>query len=384
MRPAPFIREVTSDEDFSRLESSWNDLLARSEADTIFLRWEWLFTWWHLFGKTLGKLCILVVEESGKVIGIAPFYLKNERFPSPLLTRTLRYLGTGENEENEIDSEYLSVLSPAGREEEITEQVLDYILSHSLCDAIRLSKMVLDSKTALSISSACAKRGIPCHVLQKSSASFIRLPKTWEEYLASLTSAMRYEIRSDRRKLLKYGEVQFRGTNAPEEINTDFDEMARLHRIHWLTKGQPGVFENQCFSLFHKTMLPLLLKNGALQLCFLSLSGKNIGVGYHFLYNNKFIFYQTGFDRETAPNVSVGLVTISYCIEQAIRMQCTEYDFLGGGQVYKTRLAHQARWVGEFYIPVRFMAQSLWSIRRFLTDLKKGTGDVIPKSHSTD
>ncbi len=371
------VRCITSEEDFATLTSVWNDLLARSEVHTLFLSWDWLSTWWKVFGPGLGQLSIIIVEADGAVVGIAPCYIKKERDASWIPSRTLMFLGTGEKEEEEIDSDYLSIITQLGEEEAIVTCILDYIVSQNICDAIRFSKMILDTTIAERINRYFLEKKVAHQVEQTTSAFYIPLPETWDGYLMGLSSRMRNEIRSDRRKLAKSGEVQFRTTQSPEDLNTDFSELSRLHRLHWASKGQPGVFENNRFALFHRTMMPLLLKNGFLSLCFLSVNSKNIGVCYHFRFNNKLMFYQTGFDPDSVPHVSVGLVTLSFCVEQAILWQCSEYDFLGGIRSYKKRLAHLSRPLGEIYIPLRSITRYGWQARQAARYIKQNGARLL-------
>ena len=66
------IEEVNDVEKFRALRETWNKLLRESSDDNIFLTWEWLFMWWQHYGGDK-KLRILIIKESGKIIGIAPF-----------------------------------------------------------------------------------------------------------------------------------------------------------------------------------------------------------------------------------------------------------------------------------------------------------------------
>ena len=64
--------EVTTLEGFRALEPEWNALLQRSDADTIYLTWEYLTTWWEVFGKIRELWILTARDEGGKLIGLAP------------------------------------------------------------------------------------------------------------------------------------------------------------------------------------------------------------------------------------------------------------------------------------------------------------------------
>ena len=44
------ITEITTTDAFHSLRASWNHCLSQSDQNTIFLTWEWLFTWWEVYG----------------------------------------------------------------------------------------------------------------------------------------------------------------------------------------------------------------------------------------------------------------------------------------------------------------------------------------------
>ena len=46
------IERIDDEERFAGLAGEWDALLADTDADNVFLTWEWLHTWWrHLAGR---------------------------------------------------------------------------------------------------------------------------------------------------------------------------------------------------------------------------------------------------------------------------------------------------------------------------------------------
>ena len=57
---------------FAGLRAEWDDLVASSASDSLFLTWEWLHTWWtHLAGDR--RLSILALRSGGELWGLAPW-----------------------------------------------------------------------------------------------------------------------------------------------------------------------------------------------------------------------------------------------------------------------------------------------------------------------
>ncbi len=97
---------------FERLRPEWTRLLQASAADSLFLTWEWLFTWWkHLAGDR--RLFILTVRSGDELIAIAPFARSAPRVASILPLPSLEFLGTGT-----VGSDYLDIIVRRGSEQE--------------------------------------------------------------------------------------------------------------------------------------------------------------------------------------------------------------------------------------------------------------------------
>src|SRR5262245_47778799 len=104
---------------FSALRAEWNALLARSSADTVFLTWEWLSSWWDSYAAEGDSLYIVVVREvTGECIGILPLFRQNQPWLPFLPIKILRFVGDGS-----WDSDYLDAILIQGREDEILSSV---------------------------------------------------------------------------------------------------------------------------------------------------------------------------------------------------------------------------------------------------------------------
>jgi len=80
-------------------EAAWGRLLARSNADALFLSWDWLTLWWHCFASALSAAPeILAFYRGEELVGVAPHYrrrvlrsgvLPAQRKPTPRAARAL-------------------------------------------------------------------------------------------------------------------------------------------------------------------------------------------------------------------------------------------------------------------------------------------------------
>jgi CelD/BcsL family acetyltransferase involved in cellulose biosynthesis len=110
--------------------------------------------------------------------------------------------------------------------------------------------------------------------------------------------------------------------------------LIRLHEARWKTRGMGGVLCDPTVQQFHRAAASGLLSRGVLRMYALRLGGRIIGGYYGFQHARRAYAYLGGFDPEFE-RYSPGTVLIGHAIEEAIREQADEFDFLRGCEAYK-------------------------------------------------
>src|SRR4051812_1211500 len=111
---------IISDTDaLERLVPDWHDLLRRSEENQPALTPTWLITWWKVFGSVGGRrLRIAPFWKGAPLVGFFPLLARRHWYPPAIPFRRLEPLGSGEDEADEVCSDYLGVIvDPASRAE---------------------------------------------------------------------------------------------------------------------------------------------------------------------------------------------------------------------------------------------------------------------------
>jgi len=348
------VERIASVEGFRELMEEWNRLLSESGSDTLMLRWEWLFTWWDVFNDDTTELLILTVrDERRHLVGLAPLYLRRTRlrkFLTPI--RQILFLGTGEEEESEICSEYLDVISAPGMEKAVLDSVLSYIFNcESVCwDEIVLKKVLENAKGLAAMPQLAEQYNIRCESSFEAFCYYVTLPDNWEEVLSGVKGKQRYEIRRDTKKISELGNAELVLYERKSSYMDWLKIILGLHQERWTSAGKPGVFSNDKFLQFHRKILAVAYQNKWLQLPVLFLDGEPVGALYNFVYGGKILEYQTGVKRTIGNGISVGNVLHSMVMQDAIARDLREYDFLSGNYDYKRRWATDARKLGEIKI----------------------------------
>ncbi len=83
---------VESWTDFEKIGSEWDQLLAGSNANCVFLSWDWVRTCCTAVKWQLKPLILIVRSDTGDLLGIAPFYVTTYQLLKGIRVTILRLL----------------------------------------------------------------------------------------------------------------------------------------------------------------------------------------------------------------------------------------------------------------------------------------------------
>jgi len=356
-RPLPCaIETIVEVEGFRRLRREWNELLSTSPSASLFLTWEWMFTWWkHLGGRR--RLSILVVRCAGELIAIAPLALRPPDYGRLAPFSSLEFLGTGF-----VGSDYLDLIVRAGREHVALPALADHLAQCKVM--LKMAQIRTGISLALDLSERLAGSGWGLSASTTAVCPYIDLSGlTWATYLAGLGPAHRANLQRRLRNLTRSSELLFTEAENEEERREFLGHLIGLHNLRRQELGGSEAFHTPGLLAFHEEFSALALRRGWLRLCLLRLDRKPVAALYGFRYGRTFYFYQSGFDPAFRKQ-SVGLVAMGLTIRKALEEGAGEFDLLHGDEGYKSLWARQRREIGrlEAYPPrTRGAIQRTWN-----------------------
>ena len=326
------IQVVHTEDGLRALEEEWNSLLSRSAANTIFLTWEWISSWWECYAQPRDRLYILSVRDSvDDLVGILPFFQRRER--QYLLGRitTLRFIGDGS-----ADSDYLDLILASGREEVVLDASWRFLDSQKgTWDVLELAGTPETSPTVAWLKRLVHQERllirnetVPCAVSH--------LPDSWDEYVASLKPRFRTKVRSVLKKLEESPGFRFYAINTDDELNGGLRTLFDLHSRRWQMKGKEGVFHRSEKQRFYERFASLFLRRGWLAFDFLEIDKKVAACQLSLRYAGVQFLLQEGFDPSFSPD-SVGIALRALVFRKAIADGFRTYDFLAGVGRHKTQ-----------------------------------------------
>ncbi len=368
------IQIVKTKSEFLALRKQWNDLLSQSAADTVFLTWEWLSSWWECYAEPADDLNIVLVHNSaGTLTGIAPLFRRKRRWLPLFPVKTFQFIGDGS-----WDSDYLDLILAGGHEEETLNSLWNYLRGgNRTWDVMALSPVPESSATLRWLTQLSNREqvmlrneSIPCTVAP--------LPGSWDEYITSLSPRFRTKIRSTTRKLEEGHDVRFYSIESENDLPAALDTLFDLHSRRWESKNHDGVFLNPAKRRFYNSFAPQFLKRGWLAFDFLEIDSKVVACQLCFRYNGTQFLLQEGFDPEFGAE-SVGIALRAMVFRKAIEDGIKSYDFLAGVGRHKTQWGGQVKTCEKISFAPRTLQNMVFmKTPIFVSAIKERTKAILP------
>jgi CelD/BcsL family acetyltransferase involved in cellulose biosynthesis len=354
------VRLVGSTAELAALEPVWDRLLESSATRSPFLRWDWMWLWWSLFGSEY-RLAVVVVDDAfGAPEALAPLVLGHGTTGGHRHLHQLCWLGGL----GAVEGEVMDFLVPAGREAELTPLLcegIDWLMPE--WEGVRLNKIPEDSPN-LPILLAClgqfaAKTG----VVNRHASRFTVLAGSWEAYAAQHSGRWRRNLRKRWESLTGDGGVRQGLAGRTMEPGQAMDELKALHTRRWCSHGG-STFACERAWEFHLRLAARWLRSGKALLPFLQVQDRMIAGCYGFLEGDCFYHYQIGWDQAYAEH-SLGNLAVKHCLESCLELGVRRYEMLSGEYRYKSEWCPQARWLAdvEGYAPNSAKAAAFLGLR---------------------
>jgi CelD/BcsL family acetyltransferase involved in cellulose biosynthesis len=311
---------ITDDEAFEALEPSWWALWRRSETATPFQSPAWQLPWWRNFAP--GPLRTVALWQEQRLVGLAPFYLEDGAIGRRLLPVGISL------------SDYLDVLVDAELAEEAGQWMLQQMLATGW-DSWEFEELE-PGALAMSLAYPASLRD---QTTAQSACPVLLL--AGDERLAGCVPARkRRQLRRAVARAELLGMTITRVNGNPDRF---LDEVFRLHRMRWESRGEPGILEDKRVQRFHQEALPALLAAGLARCYIIEIGGVVAGAYYGFSDRGRAYAYLGGFDPAFSEE-SPGSILMGHAIAEAMREGAAEFHFLRGQERYKYDWGGVDRW----------------------------------------
>ena len=318
------VNEVHSLRDLMELAPRWRELLPNSGEDDVFLRPEWMESWWRVWGDQ-HQMCSLVVRRDGNVVGIAPLMLS----PRGRVRRwtKMQFLATG-------PSDRLGIIAK-DQDPEVLEAVWRHVKGMSCWDVLELRELWEKAPTYNSI-----KKAFPDLESLREKSLYVDITVGHDNYFMSVPGIEK-NLKRYWKKLRKDLDIEYREFYANENLLPRLEELKRINMKRWEGEGS-SPFASPAMERF----LSIVVEEHAGDLC-LTFKGlysgdRVVALNLGFLHGRRYLYYIPGYDLELA-QYSPGSVLRAKILEECMNRGYSELDFLRGKEKHKYQYNAQDR-----------------------------------------
>ncbi len=305
------------EDDLAGLKSHRFDSPQKLNWSSVFILPEWMETWLRVFGAGMATR-IRTVKEGDSIIGIAP-----------LMVRDNTALLIGDTDV----CDYLDFIVTPGREKEFFEIVLDD-LKKSGIKRLDLKHVRPDSNVLTVLAPLAQGRGLAVETTKDNVSFEMELPASFEEYLESLSTKQRHEVRRKLRRLNEEGNIEYRFVNEGAAVRTNMDTFFKMFVESRRDKAD---FMTEKMASYFRLLADAMARAGLLRLGVLELDGKPLAEIMCFDYQDCIYLYNSGYDPAYV-SLSAGLLSKVLAIKDSIEKGRKKFDFLKGAETYKSHL----------------------------------------------
>jgi CelD/BcsL family acetyltransferase involved in cellulose biosynthesis len=308
---------ISSRREIEALAHEWDTLAASTGLPMLSHAWvlscaESLYT--------EDQLQIITVRAGGVLAGVAPLVARQ----AAGITR-LELIGSSH------------LFEPSGFLYD-TDSTLD-VLARAIVNTRRpivLARIPTDSPIGARLQSAARGRGV---TFVKPGADTLAVPIScgWNEYLASMSSRQRYDLKRARRRAEESGTVAVRILSPrPEDVAGMFDELVRVESSGWKARNGSSLTHRQHLRHFFLNYATRASQSGVTRFAFLDVNDRPIAAQLMVEYSERLWILKIGYD-EAWSRCSPGWLLIAETMRYAFERNLKSYEFLGSDEPWLHR-----------------------------------------------
>ena len=286
----------------------------------VFTMPAWLKVMWQNFGSGT-TLYLKTIRQNDHILGIAPLQIREA---------TASIIGSV----NVCD--YQDFITVPGREREFFRALIRDLLERNI-SRLHLETIRADSAIVTHLMPLAQELNYKIDYHQSDVSSDMQLPSDWNDYLITLDSKQRHELKRKMRNLNQAILTNFHTIADKETLSSATEDFLKLFPE---SRGDKAKFMTAEMQTYFRSLAAALSDTGVLRYGSLELNGKPIAMVMYFDYRDNYYLYNSAYDPAYR-SLSVGIISKALCIKDAIEKGKKRFDFLKGPEVYKSHLGGQ-------------------------------------------
>jgi CelD/BcsL family acetyltransferase involved in cellulose biosynthesis len=335
------IKIVSTETEFAHLKDEWTSLLDLSENQSPFLTWQWMFMWWKKYSDKMHPLpqlrIIKTTDDQNNLISIWPLFI-SVVYSTIGKLRIAKFIGTSFE-----SSDYLDIIASPQMDTNHFDAILNSNVFNDIVKSV--DKIVL--KNVLEDSFIYKHKDQLRYLKWQRRIAicpYLSLPQDKDELLNSLSKNMKSGLRRTYNKLKNDPDIAIRTVLEKNDINLSIENLFKLHEARFNDQDKDTKFVFSQRGVFHQEISKTFLDKNWLRFYEVKYKGEVIGSLYCYLFGKTLMYYQAGFNPEFS-QYALGNQLILHAINDAISLNCSEFDFMRGDEAYKYKWTTTERYL---------------------------------------
>ncbi len=323
------VEKIETLEGLDGLRTVWDQLLAKSDFRNIFLTFDWLRTWWKVFGDDR-ELYVLVVKSDAEIIGVAPLMLeKSKRLGRTV--KVIKFIGTPNVDYGDFIGEDKKL---------IVEHVAGYLYRNRK-DWFRVElDQISERSSTLSHLQVYLGTGKWPFTTRQIETCLAYVYEGGKEDRSKFKIKRSHSMRRSINRFNDSGGLDITRLDNPGKVQSELLDLFQLHINRWAATPTPSKFLDPGQRKFYQELVEVLFPQN--RICFIALKNGPLPVAYsfNFEYENTIYHYTLG-HNEYLSRRSPGSLLVILETELLIR-QGFDLDFSRGAAEYKRLLTNRS------------------------------------------
>ena len=352
------VRRISKTEEFQNLKKSWDALLAQNHRQSGFITWEWLFSWWEIYGQE-DQLWLITAWQGEELVGLIPLVHHDENLKG-FRFRTLQSLGSPQRD--------ISGILVKNMEGKILSTMAEYLVEQKdQWDMVVFAYYTQNDPALIALKLTFQNAGF-AGIDKFSEQFYLQLEGDWDSFRATLSKNFRKNLRRATRNAQEKGMVSLKHFKGKEANWHVFQKIIALNEY----SNFPIIYNSLKEQEFNKNLLKNMQKKAIFDIFLLYIEDRLVAYEYGFTHSQRYESWRAGYDTRYDPKVSSGKLLAQMSIEKSFELGYQEVDFLRGDEPYKlgwrpsARKYTKARFIKKNNFPALYLFIWLPKIKSWL------------------
>jgi len=356
-------------EEFKTGKTEWSTLLNTSDADKLFLSWEWQYSWWDIFSPIYQlELTLLVAYDDNMLIGIAPLYTIHSRTKKIIKTKQLQFIGNICRGEATMPTEFIDFIVTKENDVAIKRAFLQYINDKLTWDEFHFTELKKESSTYPLLTKESIIKGVYARVVGEYKSYYLGTSGKFQDYITQRGKNTRLRMYNRRKVLETKGKVKIEKA-CTSKIDKHFELLNSLHKKRW---GKE-IFTGERLT-FNSQVAKKMAEINGVNFSVILIDDKPVSIQFNYIINQHEYNIQAGFIENLDKKLALGYLHFGYEIETAFENKTLIYDFLAGegkNTNYKEHLTDTFHNIVQLQLIKKKSLKILYYINDLLASIKQ-------------